>query len=1157
MSDQFPLAAGNSPATTDGETSGQARKVLPMTMLTNIRDLLRAVHARNQRLVQVGALCAVAVVTPAAADDTELFVTDTRQHPGSRPNVLFIMDTSGSLSTPIKARASYDPAARYDGRCDPTHVYWRTGLGSPPACSSRRWFESTALVCQKSLDALARGAGHYSDRFAQFDADADTRWEPLDEAEKTRPVECEDDGGLHGDGSDPRAVYARDATDGHPWSVNPLDEAGWGQYPTDRLYTVYDGNYLNWFHSAPDASSTRIQILKDAATAVLNQMDGVNVGLMGSNNDQGGAVVFPLQDISTARASLIESVNALTAEGRSPLAETLYEAHQYFSGGEVRYGDQPGSQYPAPGSLGLVASGGAYESPLRLSCQKNFIVLLADGAPTLDIDANARITALPGFSTLVGPHCDGTGDGACLDDMAAYLFSADLNPDLAGKQNIVTHTVGFTADLPILESAAARGGGTYFTTDDSAALASMLANIVTSVRDAQTTFTAATVPVNAFNRLRNHDELYLAVFRASGTARWPGNLKKYRLRAADGIILDAAGRRAIDPVSGWFAPDSRSFWSTAADGSNVASGGAAGRIPDPTSRRVYTYLGNPLLTHSSNAVHGSNSLIDEALLGIRDPGDPGRDELIDYMLGMDVSGNFGAGSARNHMGDPLHGRPALVTYGGTTRDPDPADQVVYLATNDGYLHAIDARTGTERWAFVPREFIDDQALLHANRAYPGKHYGIDGNISAYIQADTDGVIDPGKGERVFLFFGMRRGGPTYYALDVTRADSPRVLWRMDHTSLPGVGQTWSTPVPARINIRGARQNGRNLVLVFGGGYDTSQDRPPGSPDRRGNAIFIADALSGELLWHASQANSNLDLADMAYSIPADVRVVDLDRDGLADRFYAADMGGQVWRFDVANGQPAHRIIAGGVLAQLGGAPQSAPDTADTRRFYYAPDVALVTTRAHRFMHIGIGSGHRARPNSLLTHDRFHALRDHAAFEPLTQATYAAMTPIAGADLVDITGNLNREIPSGSPGWRLDLGEGSRRGEKVLSESRTFNNQIFLTTYIPGTAPEENTDPCVPPPGTNRLYVLNLFNGDPVRNLDGFGAETELTATDRFMELPGSLPGEAVFVFPPADDPDCVGASCAPPPLVCAGLTCLPSGFNNDPVRTYWSQEGVQ
>ena len=97
---------------------------------------------------------------------------------------------------------------------------------------------------------------------------------------------------------------------------------------------------------------------------------------------------------------------------------------------------------------------------------------------------------------------------------------------------------------------------------------------------------------------------------------------------------------------------------------------------------------------------------------------------------------------------------------------------------------------------------------------------------------------------------------------------------------------------------------------------------------------------------------------MDYSIPADIRVIDLDGNGLADRMYAADMGGQVWRFDITNGQTAASLVAGGVIAQLGAAGLATPAVSDVRRFYYAPDVAFVNNDDYNFIHVGIGSGHR-------------------------------------------------------------------------------------------------------------------------------------------------------------------------------------------------------
>ncbi len=79
---------------------------------------------------------------------------------------------------------------------------------------------------------------------------------------------------------------------------------------------------------------------------------------------------------------------------------------------------------------------------------------------------------------------------------------------------------------------------------------------------------------------------------------------------------------------------------------------------------------------------------------------------------------------------------------------------------------------------------------------------------------------------------------------------------------------------------------------------------------------------------------------MTHSIPADVRVFDLTGDGFADRMYAADMGGRVWRFDIHNGQTRANLVTGGVFASLGNAHLGTHPNATTRRFYSAPDVVV-------------------------------------------------------------------------------------------------------------------------------------------------------------------------------------------------------------------------
>ena len=78
-------------------------------------------------------------------------------------------------------------------------------------------------------------------------------------------------------------------------------------------------------------------------------------------------------------------------------------------------------------------------------------------------------------------------------------------------------------------------------------------------------------------------------------------------------------------------------------------------------------------------------------------------------------------------------------------------------------------------------------------------------------------------ERVFLSFGMRRGGDTVYTIEVTNRNAPKLIWKVGNgdTGFDQLGQTWSTPVIAEVNVSGQRKP----VAIFGGGYDDGQDNP--------------------------------------------------------------------------------------------------------------------------------------------------------------------------------------------------------------------------------------------------------------------------------------------------------------------------------------------
>jgi type IV pilus assembly protein PilY1 len=1128
----------------------------------------------------------------AQAQDVEIFIGNNNPGNNAKPNILLILDNSLSMAGTVITQNNYDPAVNYSGTCDDDRVYWTTG-GNPPACWTSSYIEMANFHCERAMEAFrADQGGTYQDYFAHFDPGSQDRWENLSPSYHTRDVECRDDlpdpasgWAGHGDGSSATEVYPRHGDQNNRWTSNASHASRviWGTWPTAQQYRVYSGNYLNWYYGAA-STSTRLEVMQDVASNIVNSVNGVNIGLMHFNYDEGGEVLHAVEDVATGRTNLLAAINGLNLNGFTPLSETLYEAHQYLRGATPVYGG--GSV-----SAAFDTSGGTtvYNSPIEQSCQKNHIVLLTDGEPTRDSGANGSIVGLvdaagDSFNDLIGGSCDAESspadsNGLCLDDLAEFMYDGDISSE-PGLQNVITHTVGFLIDLPMLEDTAARGGGEYRTATDTATLTTALTNIVTSILDTQSTFTAPSVSINAFNQTRHLNDIYVGLFRPSSTAHWPGNLKKFKLRASDSQIVDANDLPIIDPVTGVFVDTVQDFWSSTIDGTSVVSGGAAAQLS--ASRNVYSYFGNSDLTHVTNRIEAANGALTDGVLNTGVAGLPSRLEVIDFINGLDVGDADQDGDiteAHNQIGDPLHSRPVVVVYG-----PDTDDALVFMGTNDGYLHAFDVADGSEVWSFLPPEFLDQQVDLLVDNSSANKLYGPDGSIRVQMIADADGVIEEADGERVYLFFGMRRGGDAYYALDITDPDSPEVLWHKDSSDLPGMGQSWSSTTPTRINIQGATQNTNKLALVIGGGYDASQDASAHSTDATGNSIYIVDTVSGDLLWHGTNSGGTQDFSDadwsMDYSIPADVRVLDLNGDGFADRMYAGDMGGQIWRFDIENGKPASELVAGGVIAQLGAAGLASPSVADTRRFYYAPDVALVINNDYNYVHIGIGSGHRAHPNATVNHDEFYALRDYWTYAPKTQGEYndnIAFPLITVGDLVDVTTDTSASVPQGSPGWRMSLNDGGWLGEKVLAESRVFDGRVFVSTYRPGT----NGVSCEPALGTTRQYVMSVFNASPVTNLDGSVEDyngdgivdpQDLQLTDRYREFQGPPPPETVFFFPgPEGDVDgdgdvdaddgfslsCVATNTCLDETPCQGLRCFPNGVERFPVRTFWSQDDIE
>lgn len=1015
--------------------------------------------------------------------------------------------------------------------------------------------------------------------------------------------ECRADYGIHGGGPDAATMpYPNDASNSetNPWTSSLSD--AYDSHLDNNHYILADGNFLNWFYYV----NTRIAAVQSALSAVLADLpDETNVGLMrfdssaGAGGTDGGMMIKEFVTIGegTNRADLIAALYTIPQEldASTPLSETLYEAFLVFAGDKVYFGagseNESGLSQPSIMTSRNPSDPSRYLSPISASCQQNAIVYFTDGAPSSDINAFDGISdadgsagwdggfdRLPGLDDAdhpdyapIGPYLFSNGVYECNDDedelgclptLAAYMYNEDVNSNVPGKQTVTTHTIGFSdpgdsdqVDPDYLQLTANQGGGKFALVTDNDDLKDAFKVVTRKAVASNTAFTAPALAVNAFNRTQDENIVLLAMFRSATTPGWGGNLKAYQFGIGDDgevELQDAIGEPAVDPDTGNFHFDARSIWSAEDDGNEAVEGGAASNLP--ATRTLYTWFESTALPASlvdaAAAFVPGNSNFTDAMFGLDGTESYGREDVIEWMSGIDVLDQDGDGETtdyRYHMGDPLHSRPAIVTYGPSATD---RQQKAFLTTNDGFLHIIDMETGREVFGFVALETLKNAKRMFEADSSKGKAYGLDGAPVLWIDEGasfTPGINQDGEtDDTVYLYVGMRRGGRSYYAFDVTSPASPKLLWRIEGGDLDGdgvadanegfyyLGQTWSTPQRGQVRINNQVRD----ILVFGGGYDTIQDDPDEDPgttsdgyaqDRYGNAIYIVDAKTGERLWWASSAaDANLVIADMKNAIPSDVALVDADADGWSDRIYVGDMGGRLFRIDISETNATSLSATGGMIADLGASNVTDDTTTGgideavqaSRKFFYPPDVVVVENGSNDYIALALGSGARNHPSypsagDTAVQDAFFVLRDFNILNPPAGNDYNY--GITFDSLHDAT--TDDDVPDDAEGWYIRM---THEGEKVLAGAITFNYQTLFTSFEPQDIDLAN---CQARTGIGRVYAVDLRTSkaiNPAFHVDEEGGETgsELTIEDRAYELArDGIPPAPTIMFPEANDGD--------------------------------------
>lgn len=390
------------------------------------------------------------------------------------------------------------------------------------------------------------------------------------------------------------------------------------------------------------------------------------------------------------------------------------------------------------------------------------------------------------------------------------------------------------------------------------------------------------------------------------------------------------------------------------------------------------------------------------------------------------------------LGGVLHSAPTLVSYGGDINSPEKDsnnDDIIdadagQISTNDsdrndyvmfgsmeGALHLAKSETGEEALAFIPKTFIKNKLKALKNNAV---------NTDSAVQAPVFGVDAPwtsaGKYKYTFntdnsgkvvatdmkIYGGLGKGGLGLYGLDVSTTSAPKKLFTLDDKTdgYSRMGMVMVKPVVGKIKI-GTGSKATKDVIIFGGGYDTCYEDPTfklnSTPNNingcsniaqaKGNAVYIVDASTGALIASVSGSTAgtkNVNVSSMKHSIVSEITTLDRDNDGLIDHLYFGDLGGQVYRIDLQNGQTlgstaglnnfVRRVVR--VLNASGDTTSDAKSKTLLNkglqyRFYAQPSVSFfksADTNGKRIAVVNIASGDRSSPLSRQRNDLTEANR---------------------------------------------------------------------------------------------------------------------------------------------------------------------------------------
>ncbi len=388
---------------------------------------------------------------------------------------------------------------------------------------------------------------------------------------------------------------------------------------------------------------------------------------------------------------------------------------------------------------------------------------------------------------------------------------------------------------------------------------------------------------------------------------------------------------------------------------------------------------------------------------------------------------------------------SYANYAETNKNRTP---VIYVAGNNGMLHAFRADTGVEIFAFLP-----NSAISETLKRYTHPRYGLNAPAESDYETYRHRYILDGETTaadvyingawRTVLVGTQGRGGTGVFALDITNPNSISLLWEKSATDNNAIGNNLGKPIIAQV----AENDWR---VILGNGPNSNGDRAQ---------LIMLSIASGDITTVDTGVGSNNGLSG--------VQLWDSDKDGFFDTAYAGDLKGNLWRFTKlgSNLRQASRLFT----------------TDSARPISAAPLVMSNQKTAATWVFFGTGRSLNDADMSDTSVQSWYGLIDNgtqigARTNLVKRSIVSSGTLTGGRAARTLEKGTEAEITgTGKRGWYIDLlppsgGGALPAGERMTTQNSLLGGALFATTFTP-----ESVEVCSRG-GYSSLWAINPFSG---------------------------------------------------------------------------------